>query len=44
MADADVEINEGSVDEVASATEAVEGELETHPFWALLIRAGYEFI
>ena len=44
VAVADVEINEWSGDEVVSATEAVEGELETHPFWALLMRAGYEFI
>ena len=44
VATADVDVNAGSVDEVASATEAVEEGLEAHPFWALLIRAGYEFI
>ena len=44
VAAAEVGLAAGLVDEVASATEAVEGELETHPFWALLIRAGYEFI
>ena len=41
---ADVDVNAGSVDEVAFATEAVEEGLEAHPFWALLIRAGHEFI
>ena len=41
---ADVEVEEGSVDEMAHDTEAEVGELETRPFWALLIRASYEFL
>ena len=44
VAIADVDVNAVSVDEVAPATEAVEEGLEAHPFWALLIQAGYEFI
>ena len=44
VATAEVEVEEGSGDEVAHATEAVEGESDINPFWALLIRAGYEFV
>ena len=44
VATADVEVAEGSGDEVAHATEAVVGGLDTNPFWALLIRACYEFL
>ena len=44
VATADVDVNAGSFDEVAPATKAVEEGLESHPFWVLLIRAGYEFI
>ena len=44
VATADVDVNAGSVNEVAPTNEAVEEGLEAHPFWALLIRAGYEFI
>lgn len=38
---AQVALMEGSADEVATASWAVDGELENHPFWALLGRAGY---
>lgn len=44
VAVAEVEFEGGQVDEVAPATEALEEGLETHPFWALLIRAGHEFV
>ena len=44
VATADVEVEKGSGDEVAHATEAAVGEVDTNPFWALLFRAGYEFV